>query len=63
MEWQVNLQSIFSMTTFIRERWTKWDVVCMMSRELNLPMDHVTEVKNFSTNFSSTVKFLKFQFR
>jgi len=27
-----------------RERWTKWDVVRMMSRELNLPMDHVTEV-------------------
>jgi len=27
-----------------RERWTKWDIVCMMSRELNLPMDHVTEV-------------------
>jgi len=27
-----------------RERWTKWDVVQMMSRELNLPMDHVTEV-------------------
>jgi len=27
-----------------RERWTKWDVMRMMSRELNIPMDHVTEV-------------------
>jgi len=27
-----------------RERWTKWDVVKMMSKELRIPMDHVTEV-------------------
>ena len=32
------------MNTFKRERWSKWDVVQMLSRELNLPMEHVTEV-------------------
>ena len=45
------------MNTFKRERWSKWDVVCMMSRELNLPMDHVTEVTSFSPAFKSTVSF------
>ena len=49
------------MNTFKRERWSKWDVVCMMSRELNLPMDHVTEVTTFPPAFQSTVSFfLKF---
>ena len=47
------------MNTFKRERWSKWDVVCMMSRELNLPMDHVTEVTSFSPAFKSTVSFFK----
>ena len=45
MEWQVGVShNIFSMTLSERERWTKWDIVRMLSRELKLPMEHVTEV-------------------
>ena len=54
MEWQVGVsQYIFSMTLSERERWTKWDVVRMLSRELNLPMEHVTEV----TKIPPTLKY------